>query len=154
MLGPSNISTPSPALTVKLPAGEADTTLGAAPTATLAAPARKADYSALTIAMIEFNPEGSDVAGEYVRIANGGAEPIDMAGWTLRDFASRHTYTFPAFTLAPGTEVQVWTKAGDDDAANLYWGQRAAVWNNDGDTAVLADADGAEVATYTYEGDA
>lgn len=152
LLGPSNISAPSPALTVKLPKDEPVTSLGGASAATLA-PA-KADYSGLTIATIEFNPEGSDVAGEYVRIANGGAEPIDLTGWTLRDFASRHTYTFPAFTLAPGAEVQIWTKAGADDAANLYWGQRAAVWNNDGDTAVLTDADGAEVTSYTYEGDA
>ncbi len=152
LLGPSNISTPSPALSVKLPKDEPVTTLSAASTATLV-PA-KADYSGISIAMIEYNPEGSDVAGEYVLIVNKGAEPVDMTGWTLRDFASRHTFTFPAFTLAPGAEVKVWTKAGDNDAANLCWGRRAAIWNNDGDTGVLTAADGTEVATYTYEGDA
>lgn len=146
LLGPSNISAASPALTVKLP--EAEPALGAA----AKAPA-KPDYTGLTISYIEFNPEGRDVEGEFVRIGNGGKAPIELTGWTLRDGESRHTYTFPAFTLAPGAEVQLWTKAGADDAASLYWGQRAAVWNNDGDTAVLADAEGTEVTSYSYKGD-
>lgn len=142
LLGPSNISAASPALTVKLPAAEP--ALGAT---------AKADYTGLAISFIEFNPAGRDVEGEFVRISNGSAAAVDLTGWSMRDFASRHAYTFPAFTLAPGAEVQLWTKAGADDAANLYWGQRAAVWNNEGDTAILADAQGAEVATYSYKGD-
>ncbi len=151
LLGPSNISAAAPALTVKLPAAEP--TLGAAPVATLAPQAPTVDYSGLTISFIEYNPEGRDVEGEYVRISNGSDAAIDLTGWSLRDFATRHVYTFPAFTLAAGAEVQVWTKAGDDDAANLYWGNRSAIWNNEGDTAVLSDTQGTEVATFSYEGD-
>lgn len=149
LLGPSNISAASPALTVKLPAAEP--TLGATSVATLAPVA--ADYSNLTISFIEYNPEGRDVEGEFVRISNGSAAAIDLTGCTLRDYATRHTYTFPAFTLAAGADVQLWTKEGSDDAANLYWGKRSAVWNNEGDTAVLADPQGAEIASFTYEGD-
>ena len=33
---------------------------------------------------------------------------------------------------------------GADDAHNLYWGRRQAVWTNTGDTAVLRDPDGSE----------
>jgi large subunit ribosomal protein L20 len=149
LLGPSNISAASPALTVKLPAAEP--TLGAA--AAPAPQAPKADYSGLTISFIEYNPEGKDVEGEYVRISNGSDAAIDLTGWSLRDFATRHVYTFPAFTLAAGGEVQVWTKAGADDAANLYWGNGSAIWNNEGDTAVLSDAQGAQVTSFSYEGD-
>jgi large subunit ribosomal protein L20 len=152
LLGSSVAS--APALTVKLPAAPAapaEPTLGA--TATLAPVAPTLDYSGLTISFIEYNPEGRDVEGEYVRISNGSAAAIDLTGWSLRDFATRHVYTFPAFTLAAGAEVQVWTKVGDDDAANLYWGNRSAIWNNEGDTAVLADTQGTEVARFSYEGD-
>ena len=109
-------------------------------------------YAGITISFIEFNPDGSDVAGEFVRIANGDNAAVDLTGCTLRDHDSRHVYTFPSFTLAPGAEVQLWTKAGDDDETNLYWGMRSAVWNNEGDTAVLADPEGAEITSYTYEG--
>jgi|GEM_PF-14845 len=111
------------------------------------------DYSGLVISYIEWNPEGRDVEGEYVRISNGSDAALDLGGLTLRDHDSKHSYTFPAFTLAPGAEVQVWTKQGSDDATNLYWGSRSAIWNNDGDTAVLSSADGSEVATFTYEGE-
>lgn len=111
------------------------------------------DYSGLAITHIEWNPEGRDVEGEYVRISNSGDTPVDLTGWTLRDQASKHTYTFPAFTLAPGAEVQLWTKRGEDDAANLFWGSRSAIWNNEGDTAILSDADGDEVARFSYEGE-
>jgi len=72
-----------------------------------------------------------------------------MASWTLRDLAN-NAYTFPSLTLAAGAEVRVWTKAGTDDAANLYWGRAQAVWNNTGDTAILRDAVGTEVARLTY----
>ena len=111
------------------------------------------NYSGLVISYIEWNPAGRDVDGEYVRISNGSDAAVDLGGLTLRDHDSKHSYTFPAFTLAPGAEVQVWTKQGSDDATNLYWGSRSAIWNNDGDTAVLSSADGSEVATFTYEGE-
>ncbi len=111
------------------------------------------DYSGLVISYIDWNPEGRDVDGEYVRISNGSDAAIELGGLTLRDHDSKHSYSFPAFTLAPGAEVQVWTKQGSDDATNLYWGSRSAIWNNDGDTAVLSSADGSEVATFTYEGE-
>jgi len=86
---------------------------------------------------------------EYVLIKNIGAGALDMGGWKLSD-AANNTYTFPAFTLAAGTEVKVWVKTGTDDAANLYWNRASAVWNNGGDTATLRDTQGAVVSTYTY----
>jgi large subunit ribosomal protein L20 len=110
-------------------------------------------YAGLTIAEIEFNPEGRDVAGEYVRIVNGSDAALDLVGFTLHDGQRKHVYTFPAFTLAAGAELQLWTKAGSDDEANLYWGRRSAIWNNEGDTATLRDADGNEVATFSYQGE-
>lgn len=86
---------------------------------------------------------------EHVRIGNIGSAPLDMTGWTLSDLAG-NTYTFPAFALAAGAEVRVWVKPGIDDTANLYWGRASPVWNNSGDTAILRDAGGAELARFSY----
>jgi len=103
---------------------------------------------AVRITSIAYDPP--DTIGEYVEIANeDDIRPAVMTGWTLRDLAG-NTYTFPAFTLPAGATVKVWTGAGTDDAANLYWGRGQPVWNNGGDTAILRDEQGAEVSQYTY----
>jgi endonuclease G len=103
----------------------------------------------ITIVEVLADPPGSDADGEYVRIRNDGTSPVTMTGWTLRDEADT-VFTFPAFTLAPAAEVRVWVRAGVNDAANLYWGRGSAVWNNTGDTAILRDAAGVEVARLSY----
>ncbi|MCS6883202.1 MAG: lamin tail domain-containing protein [Oscillochloridaceae bacterium] len=118
-----------------------------------AASSTAAAATGVVIAHIEFNPPGADVEGEYVLIRNTSSQPMNMTGWKLHDSAQRHTYVFPQFVLSPGAEVKVWTRAGTDDAANLYWGRRVAVWNNTGDTGTLLDASGAVVSRYTYTGD-
>jgi hypothetical protein len=46
----------------------------------------------------------------------------------------------------------VWTGQGSDDLPNLYWGRRAAVWNNTGDSAILSDERGQIIARFQYEG--
>ena len=103
----------------------------------------------ITIVEVLADPSGIDADGEYVRIRNDGASTVTMTGWTLRDLANA-TFTFPTFTLAPGAEVRVWVRSGVNDATNLYWGRGSAVWNNDGDTAILRDASGVEVARLSY----
>ncbi|NTU83788.1 MAG: hypothetical protein HGA45_31185 [Chloroflexales bacterium] len=108
------------------------------------------DPAQVTIQQIEYDPPGDDVQGEYVLLTNSGGSAADMTGWTLRDLAN-NTYTFPTFSLAAGAQVRIWTKAGTDDAANLYWGRSQAVWNNSGgDTAILRDAAGTEVTRRSY----
>lgn len=104
----------------------------------------------VAIAQVEYDPPGDDVVGEFVRIVNSGAGAADMSGWTLSD-AAGNRYTFPAFSLAAGAEVRVWTGAGVNGAANLYWGLSQAVWNNSGgDTAILRTSAGVEVARFSY----
>ncbi|MFM7581838.1 MAG: lamin tail domain-containing protein, partial [Caldilinea sp.] len=108
---------------------------------------------AVRLARIVYDPAGSDVDGERVEIRNVGEIAAELSGWTLADAAS-YRYTFPAFTLAAGATVTVWVKAGTDTASDLYSGRGAAVWNNDGDSATLADADGARVDVCAYAGGA
>ncbi|WP_342686137.1 MULTISPECIES: MBL fold metallo-hydrolase [unclassified Methanoculleus] len=90
---------------------------------------------------------GLDLRGEEVTITNGEAAPVNLTGWTIADEGMRNTYTFPVYTLDPGADVIVHSGEGDDTVTDLYWGRKAGVWNNDGDTATLADANGTTVST-------
>jgi hypothetical protein len=115
-------------------------------------PAAGITATGVAISHIEYDPPGRDIDGEYVLVINSTDAPVALAGWTLSDGDAKHVYTFPAYTLAAGATVTIWSKRGDDDADNLYWGSRSAIWNNDGDTGTLRDAGGATVSVYTYTG--
>ena len=98
---------------------------------------------------VEFNPPGDDIVGEYVLLRNSGSKTIDLSGWELRDSGGA-VYIFSAFTLKAGAEVRIWTGSGADTASDLFWNRTQAVWNNDGDTATLRDANGKLVAEFSY----
>jgi hypothetical protein len=112
----------------------------------------QAPAGGITVGPVVPNPPGEDVAGgEHVVIRSNRSAPTDMTGWTLVDFGERHRFTFERpFVLGGQRELRVWTGQGADDASNLYWGRRAAVWNNPGDVAILRNASGEEVGRYAY----
>lgn len=88
--------------------------------------------------------------GEYVILRNTTSVSVAIGRWTLCDLA-RHCYTFPeAAAIAPGDSAIVYTGPGQDDGRNFYMHFRQAVWNNDGDVAVLVDRTGRVVARYAY----
>ncbi|MBC8160261.1 MAG: lamin tail domain-containing protein [Roseiflexaceae bacterium] len=117
------------------------------------ASAGSADASGLRIAEVMHNPEGSDVAGEFVRIVNQSGQEIDLTGWTLRDEGRKHLYMFPAFVLPAGAEIKIWSRTGSDDPRNLFWNNASAIWNNTSDTVVLEDLTGTVVGRLTYQGE-
>lgn len=86
-----------------------------------------------------------DLQEEWVAVANADETAVNLTGWTIADEGPHNTYTFPLFTLNPGAEVTVYSSTGNNTATELYWGRGSAVWNNDGDTATLADANGTVV---------
>jgi beta-glucosidase len=108
------------------------------------------------IRTVVYDPPGPDIVGEYVLLQNVGNNDAELTGWRLRDAVAAprapHTYVFPRFVLAAGSQVRVHTGIGVNDADDLYWGRRWAVWNNSGDTAVLTDRDGREVDRFTWSG--
>ena len=104
----------------------------------------------ITIVHIEHHPAGGDLAGEYVQIANVAAQVVDLTGWVLRDQGGNHTFTFPGFVLPMNTDVRVWTRSGENDSRNLYWGSNQPIWNNAGDTAILENINGVEVSRLSY----
>lgn len=54
------------------------------------------------------------------------------------------------YPLPKETGVEGFISIETADAENLFWGRRSAVWNNNGDKAVLRDENGADVARYAY----
>lgn len=78
--------------------------------------------------------------GEYVVLKNTSGARINMGGWKVHDRGTKHTYIVSrGFRIAPWSKVTLHTGQGRNTATNLYWGLRAPVWNNDGDTATLLD---------------
>jgi micrococcal nuclease len=94
--------------------------------------------------------DNENLNDETVTFENAGDATLDLTGWTVSDAAGRE-YRFPdGFTLDPGDRVTLHTGSGTDSADDLYWGLGGAVWNNDGDTVTVRDADGEVVAERSY----
>jgi hypothetical protein len=110
----------------------AEGTAGPAPTITLAPTAANAQV------IIERVVRPGDVTAEGVVIRNPGSTVI-MTGWSLRD-AEGNAYTFGEYILFSNSSVTVYTRAGQNTPAALYWGRDTAVWGEQGDVVTLADA--------------
>lgn len=93
------------------------------------------------------NPQ--DLNGEFVVLENCGDQPLDLTGWTLLD-EGHHCYLFPRFVLAPKARVTVHSGLGRNTDTDLFWGSRAPIWNNNGDTVFVRDSDGRLVLAYFY----
>ena len=67
-------------------------------------------------------------------------QTVDMEDWRLRD-EEGNIFFFPAFSLAAGNTVRVWTGTGTNNSSNLYWGRSEPVWNDHADCIYLRDAE-------------
>ncbi len=74
---------------------------------------------------------------ETVIIANRG-RAVSLAQWTLRD-AQGNAFVFPNIYLGSGAELRVHTTSGENTPQHLYWNRETPVWEESGDTAILAD---------------
>ena len=99
-----------------------------------------------------------DPIAECVVILNAERVAVDLTGWSINDsvcpgWFCLSQYVFPAYILAPGAEVRLWTAEGMDTATDLYWGTLLPVWE-DGyfEEAFLWDAKGHLVSRYSYVG--
>jgi endonuclease YncB( thermonuclease family) len=92
------------------------------------------------------NPPGPDEGEERVSIVNRGSDPVDIGGWTIRDNSSVHRFSFPVSTvLSPGSAIEVITGCVQAPVGALCWEAGSAVWDNDGDIALLLDDQGRQV---------
>ena len=80
---------------------------------------------------------------EYVKITNKGTTAISMKSWRITDKGAKHTYKFSSsYTLKAKSTVTLYTGKGKNTSTKLFWGRAAFVWNNEGDTAYLYNAQG------------
>jgi hypothetical protein len=112
-----------------------------------AAPAEAANPT-LHFSKAYVNSPGSDTGtnlslnAEYVVISNSSSTTsYTLTGYTVSD-RSAHVYRFRTFVLKPRASVTLHTGSGTNTSTNLYWGSRAYIWNNTGDTAYLKNSAG------------
>ncbi|WP_225334723.1 MBL fold metallo-hydrolase [Halomicrobium urmianum] len=122
---------------------------GGTPTATVT----EAGDGDLAVAEVHADAAGDDrenLNDEYVVFENVGDASLDLSGWEVADDAG-HTYAFPdGVTIDPDDSVTLHTGSGSDTETDRYWGQGSPVWNNNGDTVIVTDADGDRVLTEAY----
>ncbi|MDH3300658.1 MAG: lamin tail domain-containing protein [Acidimicrobiia bacterium] len=101
----------------------------------------------LTIGVIQVDAPGDDrynLVEESVEVVNIGSEPIELAGWVLRDDTTGHRFPLPG-TLAAGEWLTVITGAAPPGVARadtVYLGESFPVWSNDWETVILVDPKG------------
>lgn len=87
---------------------------------------------------------------EYVEIRNLSNGPVDPAGWQLVD-EDGHVFIFPSspsWVLNSGGAVKILSKKGNNSVIELFWQSDEPIWQS-GETAILIDADGNTIATYS-----
>lgn len=104
------------------------------------------------ISAVKDDAEGDDRAnpnGEWVEITNDGDTVVDLTGWSVRDESTRHRYEFDDVELDVGQTARLHSGCSSDSFGrrlDLYWcDPEPPIWNNDGDTIFLQDANGNNV---------
>ena len=105
---------------------------------------------ALEIVSVHADAAGNDndnLNDEYIvfKMLVGGS----LIGYSVEDDAA-HTYYFPDRVFQTGQSFTLHTGSGADSQSDLYWGNGAAIWNNDGDTVKVLDPQGYVVASKGY----
>lgn len=89
-----------------------------------------------------------DIKSESLSIANNGANPVSLQGWTVES-SSGQKYSFGNQTLfSGGAAIMLHSRAGQSDATAAFWGLTAPVWKS-GEVVTLRDSNGAVQTTYT-----
>lgn len=94
---------------------------------------------------------------EYVIIVNLGTIAQPMGGWALASLRGQEFYLFPDdLIILPKMMVAIHSGQGAHSGStnylfckDLFWTEEQ-IWNNQGDIALLFEANGLEVDRYTY----
>ena len=95
---------------------------------------------------------GATIDNEWLVVDNKGMNDQDMTGWTITNNAN-DVYQFPdGFVLLGDKIVRMWSRSGTNTPDRLYWGINKDIWQKNGDTATLWDADGNKIDECPYAG--
>jgi len=64
---------------------------------------------------------------EWIKVTNKESSPVSLTGWKIGDDGSKHTYTFPSYTLNSGSTVTVYIGKGTSTATEVYWGSDSPI---------------------------
>ncbi len=85
---------------------------------------------------------------EAIEIINNGTAQQSLQGWQLAD-QDGNLYTFGQVTVfGEGAGILLHSRAGDNNATNLYWGLDEPAWES-GETVTLTDVENQVVVTFT-----
>lgn len=87
-----------------------------------------------------------DLEEERVVLRQVGEAQVSLLGWQIAA-PDGETYTFPQLVLFKDGAVTLFSKAGVNNVAELYWGLDAPLWAS-GDVVSLRNPDGDIVAAY------
>lgn len=94
-------------------------------------------------------PDNERLDEEIVTIHNTANSAVYLEGWILRDESSVNRLRFPPGTVVlPNSELAV--ASGCAPRVGIGWCSDGAVWNNNGDSALLLDPGGTVVAHARY----
>jgi hypothetical protein len=117
------------------------------------APYKQANF----VVNIDHDPDGNDVDLENVHIHYTGVADLVLKSCLLQD-KKRHKYLLPTVTLRQNDTLKIYTGGNpardkvDKRRKNklLHMGRKKAVWNNEGDTMYLSDADNVLICRHSY----
>ena len=105
------------------------------------------------ICEVQIDAPGDDNANlnqEWIKICNNGTADVDLSNWALINNAGAF-YEFPdGFILRAGMSVIVYTGAGDDTDAALFWEYPVEAWNNTSEVVTLQDGEGNTIDEYVW----
>lgn len=115
---------------------------------------------ALHITSFHANADGDDrenVNGEYLRVCNISAQPLDLAGYRIADISGKN-WSFPDAIVPVGQTFKLHSGRGDnqlvpDAQLELFLGSADPIWNNGSDRATIYDRYGRVVDSREHHAD-
>lgn len=111
----------------------------------------KTSTNTVYISALYIGAPGEKPYQEYVKITNKGTTSVNIKGWRIKDKDAKHTYTFSSYNLKPKASVILRSGSGKNSGSTLYWNKYSFIWNNEGDTAYLYNAQGKLVSSKTVK---
>lgn len=115
-------------------------------------PALATDKPCVVIAHVQFKGQVKrSQSDEYVELRNTGTGSADLSGYRINAGDSGQDFVFPPGTVLQSNQgLRVYTNQVHKESGGFSFGSGRALWNDDGDEALLYDPAGALVHRYGY----